>query len=87
MQTQVIQVNDEGRYKSWFGTDRPISISKYASIRETYQALLSRMVLSDDFPHANNYPLAVLTVLVSSLLILMYYLVNYKVLFSKLYIF
>ena len=73
MQTQVIQVNDEGRYKSWFGTDRPISISKYASIRETYQALISRLVLSEDFPHANNYPLAILTVLVNNLKLLLKY--------------
>ena len=65
MQTQVIQINNEGRYKSWFGTDRAVSISKYASIRETYQALISRMVLSEDFPHANNYPIAILTALVN----------------------
>ena len=65
MQTQVIHVNENDRLSAWYGTDRAVSISNCASIKEVSQALLSRMVLSEDFPHENGYPLAVLTVLVS----------------------
>ena len=65
MQTQAIHINEKGNFAAWYGTDRAVSISNCASIKETSQALLSRMALSDDFPHENGYPLAVLAVLVS----------------------
>ena len=77
MQSQVIHVNESDRLSAWYGSDRAVSISNCASIKETFQALLSRMVLSEDFPHDNGYPLAVLSVLVS----------KYKIYYKKSCIF
>ena len=63
---QMIKLGDESsRLQSWYGTDRAISVSKTASIEELSQALTSRLVLSEDFPHMDKYPLAVLAMHVS----------------------
>ena len=56
---------DNSRLQSWYGTDRAISVSKTATIEEFSQALTSRLVLSEDFPHVDKYPLAILAMHVS----------------------
>ena len=52
----------ELRSKIWSATDRTMSISKTATIDEVSQAFVSKLVLSDDFPHGGLYPLATLSV-------------------------
>ena len=46
----------------WSATEIPMSFSKGASIDEVSQTIVSRLTLSDDFPHQGNYPLATLSV-------------------------
>ena len=55
-----------GTITKWSATDRAVSISQAATIDEVSQALISRLVLSKDFPHRNGFPLAVLAVKVIS---------------------
>jgi len=42
----------------WTATTRTISFGKSATIDEISQHIVSKLVLSSDFPHMNQYPLA-----------------------------
>ena len=53
---------DTGHITKWSATERAVSISKAATLDEVSQTLVSRMVLSKDFPHRNGYPIAILAV-------------------------
>ena len=50
------------RFAIWSATDRAISVNKGATIDEVSQAIISKLVLSDDFPHTGIYPCATLSV-------------------------
>ena len=56
---------DTGAVTKWSATDRAVSISQAATMDEVSQTLISRLVLSKDFPHRNGFPLAVLAVKVN----------------------
>ena len=58
-----MDLNHDGvKWNHWKATERTLSISKAAKIDDLSQAIVSKLILSEDFPDHKGYPLAVLAV-------------------------
>ena len=58
----MINTDATGRMAVWSATPRAVSIYKGATIAEVSQAIVSKLVLSDDFPYEGYYPCATFSV-------------------------